>query len=88
VTKNGQTTDLVFEDPAVYSYPNYVITSTDWDTFISQGIGYLLNEFQQIGISAIYETTTNILTLQSEDCIQIDSVEFDLDYINVQPICP
>ena len=88
VTKNGQTTDLVFEDPTVYSYPDYVITSTDWDTFVSQGIGYLLNEFQQIGISAIYETTTNILTLQSEDCIQIDSVEFDLDYINVQPICP
>jgi hypothetical protein len=88
VTKQNVTTDFVYVNPEVYTYPYHLITSTQWDDFVNQGLAYLSNELQQIGVSSSYNNTTNLLTLQSQDCVQIESIEFDLDYINIQPICP
>jgi hypothetical protein len=85
IVKNSQTYTLQYTNPTIYQAPDYIIRDTDWSTFITQGIGFLLEEFITISIEATFDN--NVLTLQSQDCIQIQSVEFDLQFINVQFGC-
>ena len=87
VQKGGVTYDYIYENPEVYVYPNNVINSTQWVDFITQGINYLSAEISAIGILISYDSTTGVMLLESQDCEQIDSVQFDLDYINVIPGC-
>jgi hypothetical protein len=85
IVKNSQTYTLQYSNPSVYQGSNYIINSTDWNDFILQGIGFLMDEFTNISVTANYEN--NILTLQSQDCIQIQSIDFNLQFINVQFGC-
>jgi hypothetical protein len=61
------------------------MTSTQWDTFITQGVGFLMGEFLAIGTEVSYDK--GVITVSSEDCIQIDSAEFNLQFINVNLAC-
>jgi hypothetical protein len=85
IIKNSQTYTLQYSNPSVYEGSNYIIKSDAWNEFILQGIGFLMDEFTNISVTANYENNT--LTLQSQDCIQISSVEFNLQFINVQFGC-
>jgi hypothetical protein len=85
IVKNSQTYTLQYSNPSVYEGSNYIIKSDAWNEFILQGVGFLMDEFTNISITANYEK--NILTLQSQDCIQIQSVEFNLQFINIQFGC-
>jgi hypothetical protein len=85
IIKNSQTYTLQYSNPSVYEGSNYIIKSDAWNEFILQGVGFLMDEFTNISVTANYEN--NILTLQSQDCIQVQSVEFNLQFINVQFGC-
>ena len=85
IVKGGETYNLIYTNPTIYEGANYIIPRADWDTFINQGLGFLLNDFISIGLTNTYEN--NILTLESQDCIQIQSVDFNLRFINVQFAC-
>ena len=78
---------FVYENPEVYNFPENFITEAQWDDFIIQGINYLSVELTAFGVSVSYDTTTGIMIFESQDCQQINSVQFDLEYINVIPGC-
>jgi hypothetical protein len=61
------------------------MTNEQWDTFIAQGIGFLMGEFVSLGTDTIYKN--QVITITSEDCVQIDSAEFNLQFINVNLAC-
>jgi hypothetical protein len=83
IVKNNQTITLTYSDPQTYNSPNLVINGNQWDTFILQGIGFLTDEINALAISATYEPTTNNLILESQDCDDIQLVDFELKFINV-----
>jgi hypothetical protein len=85
LTKDGISTTLTYIDNNLYFSPNEVMTSTQWDTFITQGVGFLMGEFLAIGTEVSYDK--GVITVSSEDCIQIDSAEFNLQFINVNLAC-
>ncbi len=85
VVKNGVTYTFDYTDPQVYSYPNQVINGTQWTTFIVQGLSYLMGELIGVGLTASYEF--NELTITSEDCTIIESIDFNLEYKNVNFTC-
>ena len=85
VVKNGTTYTFDYTDPQVYSYPNQVINGTQWTTFIVQGLSYLMGELMGAGLTASYEF--NELTINSEDCTIIESIDFNLEYKNVNFTC-
>jgi hypothetical protein len=85
ILKNSQTYTLEYVNPTIYKAPDYIVNNSDWNTLITQGVGFLLNDFINISVEVTFEN--NVLTLQSQDCIQIQSVEFNLQFINVQFGC-
>jgi hypothetical protein len=85
VIKNGVTYTFNYTDPQTYIYPSQVIKQAQWDTFITQGLGYLMNEFISAGLTASYELNELIMT--SEDCLVIESIDFNLEYKNVNFTC-
>jgi len=85
VVKNGVTYTFNYTDPETYSYPSQVIKEAQWNTFVLQGLGYLMNEFISAGLTASYEFNELIIT--SEDCLIIESIDFNLEYKNVNFSC-
>jgi hypothetical protein len=85
IIKNKITYTFNYNDPTLYSYPKHVMTEDQWNTFISQGLGYLLGEFISASLTATYNS--NELVITSEDCLTIDSVDFNLQYKNVNFVC-
>jgi hypothetical protein len=81
IVRGNDTYTLTYSNPEVYIFPTYIIKSGAWVDFIQQGIGYITSQLIELGITATYEN--NIITLQSQDCIQINSADFNLSYINV-----
>ena len=87
VVKNNVTTTLSFNYPEIYYSSNLVISNTDWDTFILQGIAYLTDEMNSLGVATTYTTSTNTLLVQSQDCEELQFVDFELKFINVTYGC-
>ena len=85
IIKNKITYTFNYNDSTLYSYPKHVMTEDQWNTFISQGLGYLLGEFISASLTATYNS--NELVITSEDCLTIDSVDFNLQYKNVNFVC-
>lgn len=85
VVKNGITYTFNYTDPEKYSYPSQVIKEAQWNTFITQGLGYLMGKFTSAGLTASYEL--NELVITSEDCLIIESIDFNLEYKNVNFAC-
>ena len=83
--KDKVKTNLTYNDKNIYFSPNEIMTNEQWDTFIAQGIGFLMGEFVSLGTDAIYKN--QVITITSEDCVQIDSAEFNLQFINVNLAC-
>jgi len=85
VVKNGITYTFNYTDTEKYSYPTQVIKEAQWTTFVTQGLGYLMGEFASAGLTASYELNELIIT--SEDCLIIESIDFNLEYKNVNFAC-
>jgi len=85
INKNGITYNLTYDDSQVYSYPNQILTSSQWNTLIAQGLGYLMVDLTSAGLSASYSSSQLIVT--SQDCHVIDSIDFELVYKNVNFVC-
>jgi hypothetical protein len=81
IVKDGVENILSFKYPTEFFSPDTVISQSEWTTFIQQGIGFITSQLTELGITAVFEN--NVITLQSQDCIQIDSADFNLLYINV-----
>lgn len=85
ITKQGVTTDIQYSNKNIYYNPNLTPNESEWNTMLNQGVGYIMNDVVALGISIMYDNGNIIL--ESQDCIQIDSGEFTLEYINVITKC-
>jgi hypothetical protein len=71
------TTDL-FCDPGRYDAPSLVPSTSQWQSFVGQGINYLSVDLAHEGLSISYNPDNDIITVDSEICDDIQNVEFNL----------
>jgi hypothetical protein len=81
-------TTETFCSPTQYSPPNLIPSTSQWQSFVSQGINYLSGELAQQGLIGSYSPDADTIYVESAICDDVESVEFDLIFKIDNYSCP